>query len=1136
MVRFHPLVELGLAANLTDSPSSWSWTDYTHKVRNPSSISITRGRSGRYTQTPPASCALEFINNGGLFVPSNPLSALYGQIGINTPLRVSMRPDTNAASDTFTRSSASSWGTATVGGAWTINGPAGSDFSVNSTFARHTNTAASQAHYSVLAATMIRSDITVRVRVNALSTGAPQTVACVSRYGSSGANVNRVELRFGTDQSLSLRIAQRVAGVDTLGTSFTVSGLTHSTASWYWMRVQIGRTSARARVWLDGTDQPRDWDLDGTNGLVLFNTAAGQCGVYSIRETGNTNANATLDFDDYTLVDGPRIQFTGFVDQWPTTWADASGRQSFAGITATGVLRRIAEAPATRSALVRAHTTDTYADEPETVAYWPLEDKGVSRQFASAVGGPAMVMSGFTPSSDSGFVGSEALPVAGSTAGAFSGAVRAYVSPSPNQWSVRCVCKFPTAVSANSAWLVINTTGVISRWQIINGPGTPDVIELQAFTGLAAEVLGSGGSNFVDTLGNELYGKNLYVAVSAAQNGTNIDWSLDCTFIDVNGRPSTLSTSGSVAGTLGNVGRVSHVGGPGFTTGGYTFGHVAVGRLTTFGPTGDDAISGYYGEITADRFNRLLFAEDLSPFVGEITTGTFGTSEQLMGPLDGTTLQAQLQQIESTEEGILFDGKQGQLTLLPRSMRYNHAVNLDLDVSAGEVGWPFNPVDDTFLLRNDVTASSPAGSSARAIATGDFAPSRVGAKSDPVTVNAPDVDLADHANWRMRLGTTAELRYPQIVLNFGRAPQLVEDWLDTDIGGRLQITNVPDVLDPTPVDLLVEGYTEVISRTSWVASLNCSPASPWNAFTWENTTNLGRHGTHGSYLMSAYSSAVTSMRFATSASPYGISNTRMWSTTAEPYDVGAGGERLTVTNMATNAATFVAAGTAQHADNAAVTPGMPAGVQQDDLLLVFAMIRSSGTGTIVVPSGYTALATSGNVVLLGKIHSGTESAPSIAPSGGAAGDTVSAQMASFRNCQAVVMNSADQLNGSTANVAYPALHIARDRCVVLYLAWKQTTWTSVAAISGATEIGDVSTATGNDQAFGWDYLIQTTCADIAAGSFAVTGGVSAISRGMVVALAGDVQTATVTRHVNGVTKAQAANAAVSLWRPGRIAL
>jgi hypothetical protein len=81
-----------------------------------------------------------------------------------------MRSETNQASDTFTRSVSNGWGTSSSGHVWTSTGTA-ANFSISSTFGRHTHSSANAPLYSTLAAfTMLRSDITVRVRVNALST------------------------------------------------------------------------------------------------------------------------------------------------------------------------------------------------------------------------------------------------------------------------------------------------------------------------------------------------------------------------------------------------------------------------------------------------------------------------------------------------------------------------------------------------------------------------------------------------------------------------------------------------------------------------------------------------------------------------------------------------------------------------------------------------------------------------------------------------------------------------------------------------------------------------------------------------------------------------------------------------------
>jgi hypothetical protein len=109
--------------------------------------------------------------------------------------------------------------------------------------------------------------------------------------------------------------------------------------------------------------------------------------------------------------------------------------------------------------------------------------------------------------------------------------------------------------------------------------------------------------------------------------------------------------------------------------------------------------------------------------------------------------------------------------------------------------------------------------------------------------------------------------------------------------------------------------------------------------------------------------------------------------------------------------------------------------------------------------------------------------------------------------------------------------------VVLVLGWKQDDWTSVATLSGLTEIGDVPSTDGNDQGLIWDYVIQTNPALVDLGSFVVTGGASAISKSAVVAFVGGFQTMTVSaRSVNGVVKSHASNTLLAVDNPIVMAL
>jgi hypothetical protein len=255
-----------------------------------------------------------------------------------------------------------------------------------------------------------------------------------------------------------------------------------------------------------------------------------------------------------------------------------------------------------------------------------------------------------------------------------------------------------------------------------------------------------------------------------------------------------------------------------------------------------------------------------------------------------------------------------------------------------------------------------------------------------------------------------------------------------------------------------------------------------------------------------------------------------------------GGESpIVATAIADVAMTYVAAGAASHADNAAVTPALYAGATAGDLICVLCAIRSSGTGTVDV-SGYTRLAGWANFALFGKIHSGSESNPTVTPTGGSAGDTVSGFTFGFRNTVGdvsnVVVDWRDWLNPSAQNIAYPPLTADRlwNNCAILYLGWKQDDYTSVATISGATEILEASTTTGNDQSMIADYVIQTTATAIAQGSFTVTGGATAISRGMVVAIAPGRSTLTVTRATNGTAIAHSAGDTLQVADTGNLGL
>lgn len=216
---------------------------------------------------------------------------------------------------------------------------------------------------------------------------------------------------------------------------------------------------------------------------------------------------------------------------------------------------------------------------------------------------------------------------------------------------------------------------------------------------------------------------------------------------------------------------------------------------------------------------------------------------------------------------------------------------------------------------------------------------------------------------------------------------------------------------------------------------------------------------------------------------------------------------------AVSAAALVSTGTAAHANNASVTPGLPAGHAAGDVLLLFAGIHNSGVGSPNTPSGYTLLIDMGNVRLFGKTSAGGgEAAPTVTFAGGATGPT-SAQMCALRDIVMGTPTTSQTFDASSQNISYPALTVSTAGSLIIIAAWKRSNWTAVATLPGYSEIGDPTTFQGGiGQGLVWDWVQQTTATSITAGQLTVTGGSADVCRGGVLSFAPTVtvQTGSVT--------------------------
>lgn len=194
--------------------------------------------------------------------------------------------------------------------------------------------------------------------------------------------------------------------------------------------------------------------------------------------------------------------------------------------------------------------------------------------------------------------------------------------------------------------------------------------------------------------------------------------------------------------------------------------------------------------------------------------------------------------------------------------------------------------------------------------------------------------------------------------------------------------------------------------------------------------------------------------------------------------------------------TYIATGTVQSGNNTSLVPPHPAGLAVGDLKLIHASIRNSGTGTVNTPAGWTQLVVNGNMAVLGKIHVGGDTAPTVTFAGGAAGEDTLAVMANFRNAQMTPDRLSHLLNGVAQDITSPSM-ILPSAGMLLLMGWKQDDWTGVAPPTFATEIADFSATAGNDAGQCWYYFSSppgNIGITFTPTNMVVTGGATAISR------------------------------------------
>lgn len=210
--------------------------------------------------------------------------------------RMTVTACTSSMKDDFSANQTDTWGTADIGGSWTSTGGVAGNFDVAGGVGTHTLTTTTPSRRSYLTALHADFDVYARISCSAIPTGGSLFGALMGRY-IDGDNLYQARMEFTTASGITLTIRKLVAAAESnLGTYNT--RLTLGAGTFYRLRFQAQGTTLRARMWEAGTTEPSNWQIEVTDSSL---TSAGSIGCRSIADSGNTNVNPIISYDDFEV-------------------------------------------------------------------------------------------------------------------------------------------------------------------------------------------------------------------------------------------------------------------------------------------------------------------------------------------------------------------------------------------------------------------------------------------------------------------------------------------------------------------------------------------------------------------------------------------------------------------------------------------------------------------------------------------------------------------------------------------------------------------------------------------------------------------------------------------------------------------
>lgn len=592
----------------------------------------------------------------------------------------------------------------------------------------------------------------------------------------------------------------------------------------------------------------------------------------------NTKSRVRINAVQLTQAEASSWQPDATVEHIPTGTAGAPKGKAWVDFSAEGVLRRIGRwTDPIRSAMAR--TERTY---PGLLGLWTLEDEsGAATLSNDAAGGVAASYNGTVTLAGSEGAGGSAESIKMGSDGNLRG--KFLTAGTVNGYQISWAMKL-AAIPAGATFLpVIAWVDNLNRTYRMSFNSTNYGVDIIDSDGTA--LVGTSVA-FNPTPPNQWVSYRVKVSVSGGTVSVEIAWYP---------QDSSLLTGYTVTYAAATAGRpLRWTAWGNAATDGAGYGHVLGISDTAFDLLGAGPLAsfdGYLGETTWSRYYRLLTQEGFGGYV----IGT-GTPAVKMGRQKPGTLLELFEECVRTEGGLLYDEPTDiATTFVTNRSLINRTPSLTL--TKAQLTQPLLKTIDDVGIINDVTVKNADGSSARAeLAAGAVStavpPAGVGRVKGTLEVNqASAARLADRANYELRKGTLDRPRYLQVTLDLLQNPTLTDTVGLMRPGAWIVLTGV----EPDPVTLRVISINRSGGPVQHVAVFNCLPAE---------VHTVGVYGA----ATSRYDSSSTTLAAAivtTTATSISLTTAKYndrWST-ATPYQIKIGGERMTVTAMTAGAGT-----------------------------------------------------------------------------------------------------------------------------------------------------------------------------------------------------------------------------------------